>query len=249
MSSSPLQCSKSSYAVMISKAIEIASKLGIQMYHPFLNSANGKCAFEGVIDNINWRPCFDKTYSGSPDYYRALWMNEIENIAFDDWNMGLSRTEWHKEWTLMKNSRTYENCLGDLIIPGIAHAVRKNILIFNTFPPVPAYIVPASIFGSVATTDIPVCLAYNKYHYEQLVPKTTLNVQMTIDLSIKLLAGSSIDGICLASRKEKQDLSEYDKSFPPLALPKENDLAKEMTKNQMSNHCLMTLTELKKKSC
>ena len=72
---------------------------------------------------------------------------------------------------------------------------------------------------------------------------------MTIDLSIKLLAGSSIDGICLASRKEKQGLSEYDKNFPPLALPKENDLAKEMTKNQMSNHCLMTLTELKKKSC
>ena len=97
------QGSKSSYADMISEAIKNASNFGIQMSHPFLNSANGNCAFEGVIDNINSRPCFEETYSKSPDYYRNVWMSEIEKIGFKDWSMGLSRTEWHKEWTSMKN--------------------------------------------------------------------------------------------------------------------------------------------------
>ena len=157
------QGSKSEYADMLLNAMENASKFGIQMYHPYLNSANGNCAFEGVIDNINSRPCFQESYNKSPDYYRTTWMSEIEKIGFEDWNMGLSRAEWHKEWNLMKNSRAYENCLGDLIIPGIAHAVGKNILIFDTssIAHKPAFVVSASVFGGTPTTDIQICLAYN----------------------------------------------------------------------------------------
>ena len=108
MSSAKLVNSKKKYEAMISKAIENATKLGIGLYHPFHNSANGNCAFEGVIDNINGRPCFGEKYTESPDYYRTIWMAEVERIGFEDWNMGLSKSEWHNEWAMLKNSRAYE---------------------------------------------------------------------------------------------------------------------------------------------
>ena len=117
----------------ISKGIENASRLGIQLYHPHFNSADGNCAFESVIDNIITRPCFEERYVDSPDYYRAVWMAEVERIGYENWNMGLSMTEWHEGWNLIKKSRAFEHCLGDLVVPGIAHATRKNILIFNSF--------------------------------------------------------------------------------------------------------------------
>ena len=239
--------SKNSYAEMILEAIENASKLGIQMCHPFLNSANGNCAFEGVIDNINSRSCFEESYDKSPDYYRSVWMEEIERIGYGDWNMGLSKSEWHEGFNLLKNSRGYEHCLGDLIVPAIAHAVRKNIMIFNTFAEAypPVYVVSASVFGGSSTTNVPVCLAYNKYHYEQLVPKTNCDVQRTIDLSQKLLAGSCVEDIFTAIMTKTQATSTYDKNFPLLPLPGKRVVLKEKSNIQPSNCCLMTLAELK----
>ena len=233
--------SKNEYEVMISKAIDNAAKFGIRLYHPFLNSANGNCAFEAVIDNINSRPCFGETYSESPDYYRAIWMDEIEKIGFEDWNMGLSKTEWHNEFTLLRNSRAYENTVGDLIIPGIAHAIRKNILIFDTSSVAytPAFVVSASVFGSSPSTDIPVCLAYDRSHYEQLIPASDNDIIKTVQLSKKLMSISRIDeGQSTNNKKERCRLSDYESNFP--SLPSAKNL-----KAFEESFCLMTLTELK----
>ena len=241
MTSSRSASSKNLFAEMIATAIGNASKLGIQMYHPFLNSANGNCAFESVIDNINSRKCFSENFSKSPDFYRSAWMIEIEKVGFHDWNMGLSKKEWEKEWSLIRNSRLYEHCLGDLIIPGIAHAVRKNILIFNTHPTAnpPVFVVSASTFGGTPSTDIPVCLAYNNFHYEQLVPKSSIDIARTVKLSNKLLTGSVIDELLSFNMKEKQNLlTDYEENFPSLSSAKNvNALNK--------TFCTNTLSELK----
>ena len=241
MSSAKLVNSKKKYEAMISKAIENATKLGIGLYHPFHNSANGNCAFEGVIDNINGRPCFGEKYTENPDYYRTIWMAEVERIGFEDWNMGLSKSEWHNEWAMLKNSRAYEYTIGDLIIPGIAHAIKKNILIFDTSPVAytPVFVVSASVFGSNPTTDIPVCLAYDRTHYEQLVPESDDDVIKTTQLSNKLLSGSRIEMFQSANKREEGcQLSEYEVNFPSLSQAKNAKAFEEI-------FCSMTLTELK----
>merc|ERR1712208_55159 len=98
---------------------------------------------------------------------------------------------WKAEFKILKETRAYEMELGDLIVPGIAHCTRKNILIFNTseLAHSPIYVIPASKFGGTANTDIPVCLAYNQVHYEGLVPCSNEDIEKTIDLTQQFLNG------------------------------------------------------------
>ena len=98
---------------------------------------------------------------------------------------------WKAEFQILKHSRSYELELGDLVIPGIAHCTRKNILIFNTSEHAhsPIYVIPANTFGRTANTDIPVCLAYNQVHYEGLVPCSEEDILKTITLTKQFLDG------------------------------------------------------------
>ena len=61
------------------------------MHHPGRNNADGNCIFESVVDNINSRPCFRESWSGSPDYIRKSWLDEAECLV---WNFtgGLGRS-------------------------------------------------------------------------------------------------------------------------------------------------------------
>merc|ERR1712105_8963 len=98
---------------------------------------------------------------------------------------------WKEEFQIIKQSRAYEVELGDLVIPGIAHCTKKNILIFNTSEQAhsPIYVIPATTFGGTSNTDIPVCLAYNQVHYEGLVPCSEEDVLKTINLTKQYLGG------------------------------------------------------------
>ena len=168
-----------SASLMVNKAIEDAKFHNINLYHGVPNMADGNCAFESIIDNITTRQCFGETYDGTPDHWRFVWMSEIENIAFNDWHGSMSMERWKAEFQILKHSRSYELELGDLVVPGIAHCTRKNILIFNTSEQAhsPIYVIPATTFGGTANTDIPVCLAYNQVHYEGLVPCSEEDIQ------------------------------------------------------------------------
>ena len=132
---------KESISPMIDKAIENAEFHGINLHHGVSNMANGNCAFESIIDSISTRTCFGETFEGTPDYWRNVWMKNIEDIAFDDWHGNLSLDEWKAEFKLLRQPGMYEVKLGDLVIPGIAHCTRKNILIFNTSAIQPEHIV------------------------------------------------------------------------------------------------------------
>ena len=92
----------------------------------------------------------------------------------------------------MKQPHIYEHQLGDLVLPGIAHCTRKDILIFNTSSNshVPVYVVEArSLCNQTPDTAIPVCLAYNQVHYEVLVPDTDDDIARTIALKQDLVEG------------------------------------------------------------
>ena len=111
-------------------------------------------------------------------------MTEIESIAFDNWNQGRTAEEWRSEFSLLKQPGVYEVSLGDLVPPGIAHCIKKNLLIFNTSSQAhcPIYVVPASMFGGSANTEVPICLAYNQVHYESLIPCSDKDIEKTVFL-------------------------------------------------------------------
>ena len=52
-------------------------------------------------------------------------MSKIEDIAFDDWNGGLSPEEWKAGFERLKLSGTYELALGDLVPAGLLTALEK----------------------------------------------------------------------------------------------------------------------------
>ena len=81
---------------------------------------------------------------------------------------------------------------GDLMLPGIACAIRKFILIFNTnldTPHDPIYVVDPTSFNIPPDTEIPVVLAYNMSHYESMEPCTEVDDKMSIDLVKQYIEG------------------------------------------------------------
>ena len=170
---------------IIKRAVENAKVHGINLHAGVENLGNGNCLFESIIDSINTRSSFQESIVETPDYCCRIWMEEVESIAYDQWNCGLTRAEWAAEWSVLKTPRTYECQLGDLVLPGIAHCIKKDVLIFNTSPRAhsPIYIIRSSDLANHGNnTEVPICLAYDQVHYEPLVPDTDEDVQKTIQL-------------------------------------------------------------------
>ena len=169
---------------MVKIAIQNAKFHGINLYPGTMNKGLGDCVFESVLDNINKRDCFDEILTEDSMFWRHCWMTEIESIAFDNWNQGRTEDEWRSEFSLLKQPGVYEVSLGDLVPPGIAHCIKKNLLIFNTSSQAhcPIYVVPASMFGGSANTEVPICLAYNQVHYESLIPCSDKDIEKTVFL-------------------------------------------------------------------
>ena len=145
------------YYSIIERASLNAEAHGISLHAGVRNLANGNCAFETVIDSINTRKSFPETIDETPDEVRYLWMGEVEKVGYENWNCGLTRADWIAEWKVLKESRTYECQLGDLVLPGIAHCTKKDILIFNTslVAHSPVYVIESSkLCGQNADTEI-----------------------------------------------------------------------------------------------
>ena len=169
----------------ISRSVENAKCHGINLHPGVENLANGNCAFESILDSINTRTCFGERFDGTPDYWRKIWMTEVSHVAYEKWNRGLEKDQWMAEWETLKQPRIYEHQLGDMVLPGIAHCTKKDLLIFNTSARAhcPVYVVQSSLLcGEQANTEVPICLGYDQTHYEALVPDTEEDIQRTIKL-------------------------------------------------------------------
>ena len=111
---------------IIVRAVENAKIHGIDVHAGPKNLANGNCLIESIIDSINVRSCFSETIEETPDHWRNKWLEEVENIGYGNWNNGLTMEEWKEGWELLRTTRIYEHDLGDLVLPGIAHCVKKG---------------------------------------------------------------------------------------------------------------------------
>ena len=170
-------------------------KHGIKLREGTPNSANGDCAFESTIYNVNDRDSFPDKLHFSPDYYRRIWMTDMKKRTLHDqtWNI-CSMTEWEDGLADMMVSGVYERGIfGDLMLLGIACGVRKFILIFNTSleaPHDPIYVCDPRKFGVEPDSQIPVVLAYDLSHYESMHPVDQQDTLKTIELVEKYLSGN-----------------------------------------------------------
>ena len=86
---------KGKHTAIIEVAIENAAHHGINLHAGVGNLANGNCLFEAVIDSINIRDCFNEHLDESPNFYRNLWMSEVERVGYETWSNGLSKDQWN----------------------------------------------------------------------------------------------------------------------------------------------------------
>ena len=207
-----LSIGTSSLPLIVRKAIENAELHGIHVYHGSKIPPDGDCIFGSVIDNINSRDCFNERLKTDSVYWRRIWMTELESVAYDVWNGSMSRVQWKSAFQELKQPGVYNVQLGDFVLPGIAHCIRKNILVFNTSPRAasPVHVVPANNFGQFASTNVPVCLAYNQSHYEPLIPCSSDDIAKTVSLVNQVLEGSytlRMKDIPLFDIKDKEIIS------------------------------------------
>ena len=98
----------------------------------------------------------------------------------------------------MRQPGVYEHPLGDLVLPGIAHCIGKDIIIINTSSQVRwciQVVLASSLKGNHATTDIPIIVAYNQVHYEGLVPNTDEDIRKSIELKHSFLSNAIVEKV------------------------------------------------------
>ena len=219
-----------SIPLMIKQAIESARKHGIDLVPGVRNNADGNCSFESVLNNINYRDCFENKLTKHPNAYRLEWVTALENESLKnpDIAAGYSEEEKRENWALLKCPGVYQvPYFGDFIMHGIANGCRKNILIFNTSPEAsdPIYVIAASRFGGNADSDIPVILAYNQIHYESLHPLSAEDIDKT-----KLLINEYVSGNYTFQKRDIPHLIDFSRE-------RNSDI------NRLYSSCAVTETE------
>ena len=229
---------------IIESAVANAKAHGIDLHAGPESLGDGNCAFESIIDSINTRSCFHETIDGTPDHWRFRWLTEVEDIAYNVSDNGLSEDEWKTQWSILKTSRTYEMGLADLVLPCIAHCVQKDILIFNTSEKAhaPVYVVESSMLsGQAANNEVPICLAYNLVHFEPLLPDTDDDVMKTVTLKNEIVQGTynkSVNNIpCLNLSTEKEC-----RSYAAAVKRRKKEEGKEKGTKERNESCQLILT-------
>ena len=223
---------ESNSPMLVTRAVESARKHGIDLVQGILNDADGNCAFDAVINNINHRNCFSEKLSLSSIVYRQIWVTELEKESskYPTLGAGYTREEKEENWNRLKQSGVYEiDFFGDMVMHAIARGCNKNILIFNTDVEAadPIYVVEANQFGGFTDSDIPVVVAYNQVHYESLHPITNHDIEKTKMLVNSYTAGTyqykkkDIPFLIADSSERKSETvfvkSQYDVMFPSLS--------------------------------
>ncbi|MCS5580938.1 MAG: hypothetical protein NZ837_10460, partial [Gammaproteobacteria bacterium] len=172
----------------------------INLSHMVPNNASGDCAFESCLDQVNATRKEDFKDFGAgrfedPSSLRRVVVDDLkENSKAMEWcAFNGSQDEYKKELDTLYKDGTWTRAVADLVIPGIAFTLKKNILIYKTKPMLdraPIMVVRASDLGGEADTDVPIVLCYSGNHYEGLVPFDEDNTMLTVALVEWYLSGT-----------------------------------------------------------
>ena len=75
-----------------------------------MNKADGNCAFDSIINNINHRECYSEKLELTSTIYRQMWISELEmeSVNYPSLGAGYSEEERLENWNLLKQSGTYD---------------------------------------------------------------------------------------------------------------------------------------------
>ena len=172
---------------IFSLGIRNAKEHNINVIGDFPNLARGDCIFEALIYNINHR--FTEKLLKPVQEYREDWCTELmllyKETAYYPGDEHLD--DWYAAWNQQMNPRQFnidEYNVSDLVPPGLAHCISKDILVFNVQPNAisPVNVYQGSIFNDVSTSSIPVMIVYNGNHYESLLPVSQTDIDKSIQL-------------------------------------------------------------------
>ena len=221
--------------LMVQSGRRSAKRHGINLLNGTRNSADGNCAFESVLSNVNERACFTEKYPLSHGFYRRIWVTDMKNRTSDDNTFKIySNREWEEGWDELLETGVYERGLfGDLMLFGISCGIKKILLIFNTnlnSPHDPIYVCDPRKFGVEPDTDIPVVLAYNLVHYEGLIPLDESDEAKTVQLVKQYQDGNYSFSkqdlpflLCSETKEEMESIeNERKETVPKSTIPQQN---------------------------
>ena len=182
-------------SLIVQRAIASGARHGIELVPGRANPAMGNCAFEAPIFNINDRSCFMEHLPMSINYYRRIWITDMENRLFNSpFNTGYTQSQWHAEWQKLKEDNVYEvDYFGDLVLPAISCGLKKVLLIFNTninFPRDPISVINPTDYNVESDSNVPIVLAYNMSHYESIHPVNQTAIERSIELVNTYILGN-----------------------------------------------------------
>ena len=201
---------------MVVTAISMAQSLGFSVRRGVATRRKGDFLFEAVIDQFH-RRCFkDMTEEQrESQYWRERVVDMVENskVAYSRYyrktlgRVGTKQQQWTGDWAYLRQSGKQDCKAADLLLPGLAACLSKNILVINTDPGAnePFILHMASTLGDGANMDIPLILCYSGTHYEGLAPNSMDDSRKIVEF-IKTL---------LPEGKKLVDKDDADKILPP----------------------------------
>ena len=179
--------------LMLATAVSMAASLGVGLKPGVSTRGRGDCLIEACLDQFI-QPQFESLTEEEkePQFWRSKVVELVENNnkAYNMFKMiqtksGITKKQqWTQDWAKLRQPGQYQCQAGDLMAPGLALALHKNILVFHTHPDAAAPITVhlASQLGGSTTTDIPILLCYSDHHYEGVLPTSQQSQQMTVEL-------------------------------------------------------------------
>ena len=175
--------------LMTNKAMKIAASMELKV----ITDASGKCAGDFLIETCVSqliRSQFDLPDNFDPQYWREKVVNTLQtnDLAYNLFTAQNGKEtkiqQWNDNWKNMRESGQFNCQAGDLMAPGLALVLEKNILVINTDPNTQNIITVhlATQLGGIATSNIPLLLCYEKNHYVGLLPESDDDVKKTVEI-------------------------------------------------------------------
>ena len=164
------------------QGISLANRYHINLVPGHPNKAQGNCAIESILDNINSRDCFPNKLPFHHHMYRLAWIKASEALSRNsDFYPGMfTDDEWKIRWDTLKKDGQYDiQYFGDLMMLGFMHCVKKDALMFDVSEH-PQHgrvtVLRARSLNEHKDSDIPLVLV----HYESLIPASDIDIEKTI---------------------------------------------------------------------
>ena len=179
--------------MMLSTSISFAASLGINLRPGVATFGKGDCLIEACVDQF-LRADFEDLMEQErePQYWRLKVFDMVENniTAYNMYKItkptrkGSKEKQWAQDWVQLRQAGQFQCQAGDLMAPGLATILHKNILVFNTHPQAatPITVHLATTLGGSTTTDVPILLCYDQKHYEGLLPLTSDDQTRTTEI-------------------------------------------------------------------